>query len=112
VNAHALYRDLKARSVILEAQGEFLKVDAPVGVLTEADRSALKDHKPKLLEFLSRPAERPQEVPKRESLARWAGPGLIEIRDPFSGKWHRWPAAECLPGVVSEADGRRKGGAA
>jgi hypothetical protein len=98
--------------VILEAQGEFLKVDAPVGVLTDADRSALKELKPKLLELLSRCAEKPQEAPERESVARWAGSGLIKIRDPFTGKWHRWPAAKCQPGVVAEADGRRKGGAA
>jgi hypothetical protein len=106
VNAHVLYRDLKARGVILEAQGEFLKVDAPAGVLADADKLALKQFKPKLLELLSRCAEKPQEAPERESVARWAGPRLIKIRDPSTGKWHRWPAAKCLPGVVAEADGR------
>ena len=106
MNALSLFHDLKERGVIFEAQGERLKVDAPAGVVTEADRSALKEHKPKLLNLLSRPQAEPQEVPKRESLARWAGPGLIKIRDPFTGKWHRWPAAKCLPGVVAEADGR------
>ena len=35
MNALSLYHDLKARGVILEAQGEYLKVDAPAGVLTE-----------------------------------------------------------------------------
>jgi hypothetical protein len=30
VNALKLYHDLKARGVILEAQGEHLKVDAPL----------------------------------------------------------------------------------
>jgi hypothetical protein len=109
VNAVTHFRDLEARGVILEARGEFLKVDAPLGVLTEMDRSFLKEHKPKLLELLYRHAERPQEVPEGESVARWAGPGLIKIRNPFSGEWHVWPAARCLPGVVAEADRLRKG---
>ena len=109
MNALKLYHDLKKRGVVVVAQGEYLKVDAPAGALTEAERAALKECKPKLLEFLSRPAERPQEAPERESVARWAGPGLIKIRDPFTGEWHEWPAAKCLPGVVAEADRLRKG---
>jgi hypothetical protein len=106
VSALKLYRDLRARGVILEAQGEFLKVDAPAGVLTDVERAALKESKPKLLKLLFRQAEQP---PERESAARWARPGLIRIRDPFTGEWHEWPAANCLSGVVAEADRHRKG---
>ena len=109
MNALELYRDLTARGVNLEAQGELLKVDAPAGVLTDELRAALKEFKPKLLKFLSRSHEDPQEVPERESVARWAGPGLVKIRDPFTGEWHEWPEAKCLPGVVAEADRRRRG---
>jgi hypothetical protein len=109
VNALKLYHDLKARGVILEAQGEHLKVDAPADVLTEEHRAALKEFKPKLLGFLSLPREEPQKAPERKSLARWAGPGLVKIRDPFTGEWHEWPVAKCLPGVVAEANRRRKG---
>jgi TubC N-terminal docking domain len=109
VNARSLFHDLRALGVILEAQGEYLKVDAPAGVLTEEHRAALKEHKPKLLKRLSRPREEPEEAPERESVARWAGPGVIRIRDPFTGEWHRWPADECLPSVVAEADRLRKG---
>jgi hypothetical protein len=100
VNALRLYQDLKARGVILEAceAREHLKVDAPVGVVTEADRSAL--------ELLSRTSEK---EPQRKSEARWAGPGHIRILDPFTGEWHEWPAAKCLPGVVADADRSRKG---
>jgi hypothetical protein len=98
-----------ARGVILEAQGELLKVDAPAGVLTDEYRTALKQSKPQLLEFLSRPREELQQAPERTSVARWAGPGLVKIRDPFTGEWHEWPAARCLPGVLAEADRRRKG---
>ena len=108
MNALSLYHDLKARGVHLEAQGEHLRVDAPAGVVTEEVKSTLMEFKPILLRFLSR-TEEPQQVPKRESEARWAGPGLIKIRDPFTGEWHEWPAAKCLPGVVAEADRGRKG---
>ena len=107
MNALSLYHDLKARGVILEAQGEHLKVDAPAGVVTEEDRAALVELKPILLTFLTRT---PEEEPLRESKARWSRPGLIRILDPFTGEWHEWPASECLPGVVAEADRLRKGG--
>ena len=106
MNARSLYHDLKERGVILEAQGEYLKVDAPAGVVTEEDKSALIKLKPTLLRFLSRT---PEEQPLRESKARWSGPGLVRIRDSFTGEWHEWPAAKCLPGVVAEADRRTKG---
>jgi len=109
VNAPSLYYDLKNRGVILEAQDEYLKVDAPAGVLTEEHRAALKEFKPKLLQILSSFREELQKSPRRESVTRWAGPGLIKIRDPFTSEWHEWPAAKCLPGVVAEADSRRKG---
>jgi hypothetical protein len=109
VNALKLYYDLKARGVIFEAQGEYLKVDAPADELMEADRTSLKELKPELLNLLSTEREGPQDAPERESMARWAGPGLVKILDPFTGEWHEWPAATCLPGVVAEADRRRKG---
>jgi hypothetical protein len=109
VNVLKLYHDLKARGVTLETQGENLKVDAPAGVVTEEDRAALVEFKPRLLKFLSRPQEELQEIPTRESVACWAGPELIKIRDPFTEEWHEWPAAKCLPGVVAEADRRKKG---
>ena len=108
MNALALYHDLKARGVIFEAceAGEHLKVDAPVGMVTEADIAALLEFKPTLLKLLSRP---PEKEPRRKTEARWFGPGLIRILDPFTGEWHEWPAEKCLPGVVAEADRRRKG---
>ncbi len=87
MNTLALYHDLKARGVILEALIEF---------------------KPILLKFLS---WRIEEEPVRRTQARWVGPGLIRILDPFTGEWHEWPSSKCLYGVVAEADRRRKGGA-
>jgi hypothetical protein len=109
VNALSLYHNLKERGVILEAQGEHLKVDAPLGVVTEEDKTALLEFKPVLLKFLSRT---PEEKPLRNSDACWSGPGVIRILDPFTEEWHEWAASECLPGVVAEADMKRKGGTA
>ncbi len=106
MNALKLYHDLKARGVNLEAAGDKLRVEAPAGVVTQEDRIALVELKPVLLGFLSRT---PEEEALREVKARWSGPGLIKIRDPFTGEWHEWPAAKCLPSVVAEADRRRKG---
>ncbi len=119
MNALKLYHDLKARDVYLEVDGVNLKVDAPVGVLTEGDRAALLEAKPVLLEFLSReaapeePAGAHEDMPR--SKARWAGPGWIRILDPIERAWHEVPSSMCLPGVIAEADAhrkRRKGGAA
>ncbi len=107
MNALSLYHNLKARGVNLEAAGEHLKVDAPAGVVTDEDRAALVEFKPVLLKFLTRT---PEEEPMPESKARWSGPGLIRILDPFTGEWHEWPAVKCLPGVVAEAGRRRRGG--
>jgi hypothetical protein len=106
VNAISLYHNLKERGAILQAQGAHLKVDAPVGVVTEEDKTALVEYKSVLLKFLSRT---PEVKPLRNSEARWSGPGLIKICDPFTEEWHEWPAAECLPGVVAEADRQKKG---
>ena len=106
MNALELYHDLKDRGVILEAQGDHLKVDAPAGVITEEVKTALVEFKPTLLRLLS---QTPEEQPLRESKARWSGPGLVRIRDPFTGEWHEWPAVKCLPGIVAEAHRRKKG---
>jgi hypothetical protein len=111
MNALKLNHEMKARGVNLEAVGEDLRVGAPVGVLTDEDRSALLECKPDLLEFLSRQAERRP----RKSEARWAGLGWIRILDPDAEEWHEMRASECLPGMIAEADAHRrrgKGGAA
>jgi hypothetical protein len=100
----------RAGAMVVEVHGEHLKIDAPAGMLTEEDRAALMEFKPKLLKFLSHIYEEPQEGPER-ARAWPAGQGLVQIRDPFTGEWHELPAAKSLPGVLAEADRRRKGGA-
>ncbi len=106
MNALRLCNDLKKRGVRLEVAGENLKVDAPAGALTEEDKAALLEAKPGLLRVLARPEERKP----RKSEARWAGPGWIRILDPDAGEYHEVKASECLPGIVAEANRRRKGG--
>jgi hypothetical protein len=95
--------------VLLEADGDKLRVDAPAGELTHEDKTALVEFKPALLKFLS---GRPEEKLARKSEARWAGPGWIRIIDPDAGDWHEVRGSECLPGVLAEANRNRKGGAA
>ena len=85
-----------------------MKVDAPTGVLTDADRAALKELSPgssSACLALTRSRRRRRSA---RAWRVWAGPGLIKIRDPFTGEWHEWQATECLTGVVAEADRLRK----
>jgi hypothetical protein len=110
VNALSLYHNLKERGVILEAQGERLKVDAPVGVVTEDDRAALVEFKPILLRFLSRVASREHEFKGRRFEARQSRhPGYTSLYDPVHGEWHDFPTEDCLPSIVADTDSRKKG---
>jgi hypothetical protein len=57
MNTGDLIKNLAIRAVRLEAIEGRLRVDAPVGVLTDEDRRALSVQKTKLLALLSVPAE-------------------------------------------------------
>jgi TubC N-terminal docking domain len=46
VNVVRLYHDLKKRDIRLEADDKDLKVDAPVGALTEEDRAVSRSSSP------------------------------------------------------------------
>jgi hypothetical protein len=52
MSAVGLLADLRQRGVILTATGDRLQIDAPVGVLTESNRAALREHKAELLMLL------------------------------------------------------------
>jgi len=52
--AATLVADLRARGLVIEAVGDRLKITPP-GVLTEADRAALRAHKAALLALLRAP---------------------------------------------------------
>ncbi len=115
MNVLSLYHDLKARDVILEADGENLEVSAPAGVLTEEDREGLRKFKPMLLR-LSRAAERAQEPEddgRRFDARRSKHPGYTALYDPVDDEWHDFPTRDCYPSVLALANRRReKGGAA
>jgi hypothetical protein len=114
VNALLLYHDLKKRGVLLEADGEHLKVDAPAGVVTEEDRATLLKFKPILLGFLSRAAKRTEEQDdgRRFEARPSRHPGYTSLYDPIHDEWHDFPTRECYPSIVALADKRRKKGGA
>ena len=57
MTAEQLIADLQRRDVHLSAEGDRLRVDAPAGVVTAADRDALLRSKPEILRALA--AKRP-----------------------------------------------------
>jgi hypothetical protein len=76
LSALALTRDLQIAGVVLEARGDRLHVDAPVGLITPEIHASLIRHKPELLALLQRPAE-PTPAEQR----------LIAAIDAYSGWW-------------------------
>jgi ribosomal protein L37AE/L43A len=52
MNAQTLYHDLTARGVRLWAEADKIKLDAPIGVLSEVDIVTIRQHKAELLESL------------------------------------------------------------
>ena len=81
MNVLTLYRDMKRRGVLLEADGARLIVDAPAGELSGQDRAALAEAKPVLLRMLALKAYEERRLlaagwsPKeRGGLVIWANP--------------------------------------
>ena len=110
MNTLALYHDLKKRGVLFEADGDRLKIDAPMGVLTAQDKAALKEAKPALLRFITG-SRREGADDGRSFDARPSGhPGYTSLYDPIEGRWHEWPTKDCYPSVVALARVRRKKG--
>jgi hypothetical protein len=110
VNALNLYHDHKKRGVLLDAEGEKLRVDAPAGELTDDDRAALTELKPMLMRFI---AGRPQDDGRRFEARPSRYPGYTSLYDPVSDEWHDVPTRDCFTSIVEEANGeRRTGGAA
>lgn len=113
MNALALYHDLKNRGVVLQADGDSLKVDAPAGELTEEDRAVLIRLKPVLLKVCR--SRGPQEIADdgRRFKVRWSRyPGYTSLYNPVDGRWHDFPTRDCLPSIVAEANAKRKGASA
>ena len=112
MNALKLYHDLKKRDIRLEADGENLKVDGPVGALTEQDRAALVEAKPVLLRFLAGRHREPEDDGRRFDARPSRHPGYTSLYDPIGDEWHAFPTVDCYPSVVALAGGYREGGAA
>ena len=100
-----MLEELRRRDVILEAEGNLLHVDAPVGAVTEELRAALAEHKQGLVKLLEWERRRLEEANRHGLVIRWSEyPVLIQLHDPFTGEWHEVRAEECLPGVVKTAN--------
>ena len=114
MNARTLLDDLRSRDVLLDADEGRLVVDAPAGVVTEDLRASLVEHKPRLLKLLEWERRKLEEADRHGFVAKWSRePGWISLHDPLTGEWHDWPAGDCFPSIVAEANRRRrKGGAA
>jgi len=54
--------DLRARDITLALNGDNLRVDAPMGALTDEDRQAIRDHKAELLAWLRSGADENPEM--------------------------------------------------
>lgn len=99
--AAELLADLRARGLSVVAEGETLRV-GPGGLLTDADRAAIREHKPAILAELQR--EQPPHSGAGEDLID-AGAQLLAW-----GEAHGWPSLIFRPGlsiVEGEAAWRR-----
>jgi hypothetical protein len=104
MNAERLLATLTARGVELHAAGDRIHYRAPVGVLTDADREALRQCKPELLELLTAPATLPP-VPMADELAaiirvaeNWHAPTPEQLAALWEAEgWRRVDLLPCLP---------------
>jgi len=65
MTASSLLEGLRARGMNLSARAGKLVCDVPAGVLTDADRAALREYKAQLLALLTPPATPPAAPPPR-----------------------------------------------
>ena len=107
MNASLLYHDLKARGVVLEADGDKLLVDAPAGELTNDDKSALAEFKPILLKLLLSGSEESQADGCRFDARPSRYPGYTSLYDPIHDEWHDFPTPGCYPSIIELANKKR-----
>ena len=112
MTAQSLLSELRGLGVKLAAEEDRLTVDAPAGVVTEDLRAALVENQPSLLKLLAWEQRKLEEADRRGLVIRRSRePGYISLHDPTTGGWHDFPAKDCFPSIVAEAN-KRKGGAA
>ena len=113
MSAKALLEELRGRDVELMTDGDRLRY-RPKSAVTPDLLDRLRRHKPSLLRLLEREKCKAGPAGRLGCVARWSKyPTWIELHDPLTGEWYEVRAAECLPGVVAEANRHRdQGGAA
>ena len=82
-------------------------LDAPVGSLTDEDRTALLGAIPILLEFLA-DRDEPQDDGRRFDVRPSRHPGYRSLYDLLHGEWHDFPTKDCVPSIVATANGEAR----
>jgi hypothetical protein len=77
MTAALLLAELRRRGAILQAVSDRLRVDAPIGVVTAADRAALAEHKAELLAMLAGSIARVERV--ESDLLGAPQPGFLRV---------------------------------
>lgn len=111
MNPRLLLRDLENRGVVFgfEDGSAGLSVDAPAGLLTDDDRTALTESKADIIEALQRRERKLQAASERGFIAIYSkAPGYVALHYPLTGDWHDFPTTSCLPSVVEEAKFRSR----
>jgi hypothetical protein len=109
VRARDLLSDLRRRGVALEADGDRISVDAPVGAVDGRLRELLAENKQAIIKLLEWEGRKLREADRRGLVIEWSKErGWIALHDPTTGEWHEVKAAECLPGVVEAANTQRR----
>lgn len=85
-----LIQNLKGKNVMLTVEGGTLKVKAPVGVLTDDLKAALREHKPEIIQLLQ--TGEPARMP-------FLSQGDIRIPFDAPAKYHWWN--DCIEGRLS-----------
>jgi hypothetical protein len=91
VSVRTLLSELRQHDILLETDGEKLRVDAPADAITEERRATLKKHKQDLIKLLHWERERERRklegAERRRLLVRWSQyPEWIKLHDPLSGE--------------------------
>lgn len=110
MRAQTLLTELRGLGVELAVEEDRLTIDAPGEVITEDLRQALAENKPRLLKLLTWERRKLEQADRRGLVIRRSRePGYISLHDPLTGEWHDFPAKDCFPSIVAEANTRKKG---
>jgi len=91
--AATLIADLRARGLVIEAVSDRLKITPP-GVLTDADRAALRAHKAELLTLLRAPGA-PDQLLEQRGQFRHTCPPTGACGSCGGYQWRLWSTPQC-----------------